>query len=287
MKIHLLPRQLVIGSRRYLLTALVSFAALTSLSSFAHAQANGDSSPNDSDARIEQSIRQESERLNSEDAEVRRDAVLRLGWIQRPQSSRAAVRALMDPAEFVRAAATQAILSLPPDEALTVLLPVLNDKKPFVRQEAAFAMGKGHLTAAVPTLINLMQTDQYLHVRAAAAVALGQIGDVSAVDALAAALKGVAEGKIRDKERTEFEFLRRSAAEGLGLIGSPAAVPALIDALGRATEPDDVRRECARALGLIADPSSGPALQAVLQDRDPYLSRLAQDALVRINKNKN
>ena len=238
------------------------------------------------DARFEQNVRHESARLISEDAEVRRDAVLRLGWMERPESSRAAARALTDPSEFVRAAATQAVLSLPPDEALSVLLPVFGDKKPFVRQEAAFALGKGRFTSAVPTLVNLMQTDEYLHVRAAAAVALGQIGDASAVDALSAALKGVAEGKLRDKEKTEFEFLRRSAAVGLGLIGSRAGVPALIDALGRATEPDDVRRECARALGLIADPSSATALRAVLQDRDPYLSRLAQDALDRINLNK-
>jgi HEAT repeat protein len=241
----------------------------------------------ETDPLVQQQITFQKQRLGSSDVEERRDAVLHLGSLRRAEASRAAAPALNDPVESVRAAACGAVVFMPGDEAAGYLRPVLRDKRPFVRQEAAFALGQTRSRTATADLITTMQTDRYLSVRGAAAVALGQIGDASAVDSLSAALKGVAEGKISDKEKTEFEFLRRSAAVSLGQIGSRAGVPELIAALGRGTEPDDVRREAARSLGLIADPSSEAALRAVLQERDPYLSRLAQSALDRIGAAKN
>ncbi|HMF55334.1 MAG TPA: HEAT repeat domain-containing protein [Pyrinomonadaceae bacterium] len=45
---------------------------------------------------------------------------------------------------------------------------------------------------------------------------------------------------------------------------------------------EDVRRESARSLGLIADPSALPALRSALESHDPYLSRIAYEALHKI-----
>jgi HEAT repeat protein len=59
-------------------------------------------------------------------------------------------------------------------------------------------------------------------------------------------------------------------------------VPALIFALSDEKAGDDVRREAALALGLIADPAAVPALKSALAARDPYLSRLAYEALLKI-----
>jgi HEAT repeat protein len=210
-----------------------------------------------------------------------------LGWIKRPESSRVAATALNDVNESVRAAACSAVFFLPGDEPASVLIPVLSDKQPFVRQEAAFALGKTHSHAATKALLNTMQSDRYLAVRTATAVALGQIGDPAATASLASALKGVIEGKPKDKSKTELEFLRRAAAVALGQMGDRAGVPELIAAISRETEPSDVRREAARALGVIGDSSSTSALRSVLQDRDPYLSQLAQEALDRIRGVKN
>ncbi|MEO6393847.1 MAG: HEAT repeat domain-containing protein [Pyrinomonadaceae bacterium] len=285
MTIHLVVEHFSICSRLLLCAMVVGFAcaAVAVGSVFAQDVSLGErttiSAASAEEATVRNQISLQQQRLSSNDVEERRDAVLKLGWIKRPESSRIAASALNDPNEKVRAAACAAVLSLPPDEAVSVLMPALSDKRPFVRQEAAFALGQTRSGTAALSLINTLQTDEYLNVRAAAALALGQIGAATSVDVLSATLKGVAEGKIRDKDKNEFEFLRRSAAVALGQIGSRSGVPALIDALGRATEPDDVRREAARSLGVIADPSSIPALKAVLADRDPYLSRIAQDGL--------
>ncbi|HKQ53948.1 MAG TPA: HEAT repeat domain-containing protein, partial [Pyrinomonadaceae bacterium] len=85
------------------------------------------------------------------------------------------------------------------------------------------------------------------------------------------------------KKVEEDEFVRRAAAISLGQIGSRESVPALVEALSDTRAPSDVRRECARSLGIIGDPSAVPALRSVLAAQDPYLSRIAFDALRKID----
>ncbi|HYE64156.1 MAG TPA: HEAT repeat domain-containing protein, partial [Pyrinomonadaceae bacterium] len=87
---------------------------------------------------LQREIERQRQRLASSDIEERRDAVMRLGWMKRPESSRVAASALNDPAEIVRATAAHAVLSLPPDEAVNVLAPLLQDRREFVRQETAY-----------------------------------------------------------------------------------------------------------------------------------------------------
>jgi HEAT repeat protein len=57
----------------------------------------------------------------------------------------------------------------------------------------------------------------------------------------------------------------------------------LIAAISNKRLSDDVRREAARTLGLIGDPAAVPALRAALAASDPYLSRLAYEALLKIS----
>jgi HEAT repeat protein len=236
---------------------------------------------------LQQEIERERRRLSSADQEERRDAVMRLGWMKRPESSRAASSALSDSSAIVRATATRAVLSLPPEEAAAALLPLLQDKDEFVRQETAYAIGLTRSRTAVQPLITLLINDKRSGVRGAAAVALGQLGDDAAAAPLADTLERrvAASGlfnKIRRSKTPENEFVRRAAAHSLGQIRSRVAVPALIFALSDEKAGDDVRREAARALGLIADPAAIPALKNALDARDPYLSRLAYEALLRI-----
>jgi HEAT repeat protein len=236
---------------------------------------------------LQQQIERERRRLSSSDKEERRDAVMRLGWMKRPESSRAAAVALGDSSPVVRATATRAVLSLPPDEAAALLLPLLTDKDEFVRQEAAYALGPTGSRIAVQPLVALLLNDKQSGVRGAAAVSLGQIGDESAAAPLAESLDRRLKGsgflsKIRRSTSPENEFVRRAAAVSLGQIGSRVAVPALMSTLADEKAGDDVRREAARALGQIGDPSAIPALKNVLTSRDPYLSRLAFEALRRI-----
>jgi len=193
---------------------------------------------------------------------------------------------------MIRATAAHSILSLPVDEAIAALLPLLNDKQEFVRQQAAYALGETHSDRAVAALANIMSGDKENSVRGAAAVALGEIGDTAAVLSLTAILDpgGVAAvpgKKQKGKRKTENEFVARAAARSLGLIGSRQGVASLSRVLTDETRPGDLRREAATALGLIGDAAAIPALRSVLGSEDPHLARTAQEALKQIDRRSN
>ena len=226
--------------------------------------------------------------MSSSETEERRDAVTRLGAMKRADSSRVAANGLHDPAPIVRATAALAILSLPSEEAVQLLLPLLQDREEFVRQEAAYALGQIRSRAAVPALLNVLEQDKKDSVRGAAAVALGQIGDESAAIPLTNYLgrRVPASGilnRARRKKKDENEFVRRAAAHSLGQIRSRAAVPALVDVLRDERAPDDVRREAAASLGLIGGQEAINALRGILTARDPYLSDIAYESLLKIS----
>jgi len=233
---------------------------------------------------LQREIERQRARLAASDAEERRDAVLRLGAIARPDSSRAALAALNDSAPLVRATAARSILSLPAAEAAARLVPLLRDRDEFVRREAAYALGETRSLIAVEPLVVALARDREAGGRGAAAVALGMIGDERAVPALTEALgRRIARtgffNRITFRKQEENDFVRRASAVALGQIGSRESAPALIAVLANERAGDDVRREAARALGLIGDPSAIPALRSALTASDPYLSRIAIESL--------
>ena len=234
-------------------------------------------------------IEVERARLSSADVEERRDAVMRLGAMGRPEASRAAAAALADTSPVVRATAARAILSLGPGETSTLILPLLRDRDEFVRREAAYALGFTRSHVGVAELIRLLEADKQASVRAAAAVALGQIGDPSAATALAGALarrlpaRGLL-ARITRRRVEEDEFVRRASAVSLGQLRSREAVPVLITTLSDERAPADVRREAARALGLIGDPSAEAALRAAVISNDPHLATTAFEALRKLGR---
>lgn len=238
---------------------------------------------------LQRAIERERARLSSLEQEERRDAVMRLGAMARPEASRVAAAALGDASQVVRATAARAVLSLGPGEASTLILPLLRDRDEFVRREAAYALGLTRSLVGVSELIRALETDKQASVRGAAAVALGQIAAPTTIPALVGALvsrrlpaKGIL-GRITRRRVEEDEFVRRAAAVSLGQIGSREAVPALIEALSNERAPADVRREAARSLGLIGDPAAIPALRSALAARDPYLSGIAFEALRKLD----
>jgi HEAT repeat protein len=232
---------------------------------------------------IQREIELQRRRLTSSEVEERRDALMRLGNLKRPDASRAAVAGLRDQLPIVRAAAAHAILFLPSLEASTLLIPLLQDKSEFVRRETAYALGEMRSRAAVEPLAHLLLIDKDAGVRGAAAVALGEIKDESGIPALSQALGGppLTQKKKKPKGETN-EFVLRAAARSLGQIRSRAAVEILIGALGNKDHAGDVRREAAIALGLIGDSAAVPALRAAFLSEDPYLSEAARDALRRL-----
>lgn len=232
-------------------------------------------------------IEKQRQRLSSSEVEERRDALMRLAALRHPDASRVAVSALDDTAPIVRATASAAVLCLPSEEGATALLPLLSDKDEFVRQEAAYALGRTRSKSAITPLIERLSKDNKDGVRGAAAVALGQIADESAVVSLARALSpqtAIPSGESHKSKGEKNVFVLRAAAVSLGQIGSRAGLPALVATLENEKADDDVRREAARALGLIGDPSAEPALRKVLTARDAYLAHAAHEALSRISR---
>ena len=235
---------------------------------------------------VQRELERQRRRLKSEDIEERRDALMRLGNLKRPDASRVAAAGLTDVAPIVRVTAAHAILSLPPADAATLLIPLLQDKSEFVRREAAYALGQTRSRAAVAPLEIVLLNDKETGVRGAAAVALGEIGDESAGPALTRVLAGQPGTKKKAKAESNV-FVMRAAARSLGQIKSRAGVDVLIAALANEANDNDVRREAATALGLIGDTAAGPALQAAFASIDPYLSEAAHAALRRLKSTKN
>jgi HEAT repeat protein len=227
---------------------------------------------------VQREIERQRQRLSSADIEERRDALMKLGSLRRPDASKVAAAGLSDFEPVVRVTAAHAILSLPPAEAVTLLSPLLQDKLEFVRREAAYDLGETRSRTAVASLTNLLTSDKDAGVRGAAAVALGTIGDESAVPALSQVLVGRTEKK-KKAMAAENEFVMRAAARSLGQIRSRSAVEVLIATLANDDNESDLRREAATALGLIGDPAAGPALQTAFASSDPYLSEAARESL--------
>jgi HEAT repeat protein len=229
-------------------------------------------------------IEKQQNRLSSAEIEDRRDALTRLRALHHPEASRAAVAGLRDASAIVRVTAAAAVLSLPPDEGAAALLPLLNDKNEFVRQETAYALGKTRSRLATAPLIELFGREKKHSARGAIVVALGEVGDEAAVVTLAQVLRpelSALSSKKRSKKKENLLVLR-AAAHSLGQIGNRAAVPALVATLQDEQAESDVRRESAIALGLIGDTTALPALNVVTNAEDPYLARAAFDASRRI-----
>src|SRR5438309_10130552 len=97
---------------------------------------------NDRLTPIQREIEHQKQRLSSADIEERRDALMRLGNLQRPEAARVAAGALADAAPIIRATAAHAVGSLSSAEGTTLLIPLLKDKTEFVRRETAYALGE-------------------------------------------------------------------------------------------------------------------------------------------------
>ena len=162
-----------------------------------------------------------------------------------------------------------------------MLLPLLQDRDEFARREAVYALGMTHSRSATAAVVERLLNDKEDGVRAAAAVALGDIADQTSVVTLSTVLTGEAQRKGKSERN---DFVLRACATALGRIRSPAGVPALITALQNEKLSSDVRREAAAALGMIGDPSAVNALNQAVNSSDPYLSRIAFESLKKISR---
>ncbi|HQG93438.1 MAG TPA: HEAT repeat domain-containing protein [Acidobacteriota bacterium] len=137
-------------------------------------------------------------------------------------------------------------------------------KDSFVRLSAAQALGNlGDISALEPLIKTLGDRDE--SVRTAAIAALGALGDGRALPPLVAALTGTA------------WRVRQAAAEALGSLGDPRALAPLIQALDD-SEPQ-VRQAVAGALGWLRDPRAVAPLIRALGDDQGDVRRASAESL--------
>ncbi len=291
------------GWRRFAAGVVLSLATLN----FAHslsAQTPDRSNWPEIEARLNRQL--------SGDIEQRRSALFEIRNFRTEQASRLAIPALKDTNEIVRATAAASVIFLPKAEAVSVLTPLLDDKAEFVRREAAYALGNVESQTAAAPLLRRLQKEKLFEVRNASVIALGQSGDLSAIDALV---------KILEKSpKEDEEFLRRSAARSIGQIAQiiragksgvltpqnflpdkfkdtradtaapPAtftpAIAVLTRVLQNKNESADTLREAAYSLGAIGDMSSVSVLRSNLNGPDPYLAEICKEALLKIENPK-
>ncbi len=257
-----------------------------------------------------------AEQIKFGTTEVKRDALFQIRNLRNETASRIAIPALSDTEEIVRATAAFAVIYLLKDEAFSALSPLLSDSSELVRRETAYALGKVQSLAAVPLLIQTFQKDKISNVKNACIVALGDMGDVSAVDFLTQILKR--------KPKDADDFLRRSVSRSIGQIAQiiqiqksqvvtpkdflpdkykeielpkyakltdefPAfreTLPLLTQVLQNSKESNDTKREAAFALGAIGDNAAISILQANLNNQDYYLAEICKESLKKIQINR-
>lgn len=178
---------------------------------------------------------------------------------------------------------------------------VSNDKDPYVRYDAARALGDIRHLDAVYTLTEALQKDNSWMVKSGCACALGKIGSDKAVHALKSILvtdagieasrtrktaawalaktgeKGVEalSFSLRDNERST----RRRAAWALIQIGDPA-IPHLIRSLRDTNK--FARARSAMVLGWIGNKKAVHSLSWTLNDKEPMVRKKAAWALGKI-----
>ena len=148
--------------------------------------------------------------------------------------------------------------------------------KPNFSYEEWFAKGRS-IPGSVDVLAQLLQSEDPSRpsgIGARAAYALGWIGDRSkrVVDALLTSLGSKDTG------------LRMEAASALGHQGGADVLHVLEALLTNENEELNVRANACISIGRLRVPSSEPLLRRILQDKNKFLARSAQEALRLLNE---
>jgi len=141
----------------------------------------------------------------------------------------------------------------PLQHARKVLMGLYKEQQTSPGKEAALALGR-LCTKAIPALLEALGSHD-ANVRVNATIALGRIGDKSAVTALLPLLKDP-----RERVRTQV-------ARSLGELGDQRAAPALVEALRDSNL--EVRKEAVTALGELRVPETLEAMLEALKDLPP------------------
>lgn len=238
------------------------------------------------------SVKEQLARLASGSDEQRLDAVARLanyfessmGRPIDPDLLPGLTRSLQsDSSPVVRALAARALGISGDSRVIAPLTGALaKEREIAVRKSILYALARYpfNSTAAASTsllpLLPLLQ-DKNAEIRSTAAFALAEIRDPASAPHLLSFLQ--------KQRKDEDAFGRSHAARALGVLAYREALDTLVASLNNKDDFHAVRREAAGAIGLLAGESDGLAIEALrnsIKSDDPYLSRIAENALSQI-----
>lgn len=196
--------------------------------------------------------------LSHEDSDVRRWAIYDLEQFPPEHTVEHLLVGVEDEHRAVREAAAEVFNSVPADQCLRLLIPLLGSPRIEVRNLVAAIVAKFD-AAAVDYLLEALDHGNE-DVRKFSVDNLGLIRSDRAVEGLAKALYD------------PVENVGVSAAEALGKIRSVKAMPHLVKAF---QDRDYLKRECAEALGLLGNPEAAHFLMEQFFTADELLVKYA------------
>lgn len=204
------------------------------------------------------------------DVSIRVAAAKALGGLEDKEalpSLIAAIRASGTP-EPVRDAALEAVETIGSDTAVKAVIELLEtgDTGPSRRARLLVALGRFKAKPAVAPILGTLE-DPAPEVRAAAAEALGKIGQ----------LEGVG-GPLRRLLADRVVAVRKAAITALGVLADRNAIPELM----AASHTEETRFEATQALAAMPDLRALQVYLAGLADKSPDLRKVSADALGRI-----
>ncbi|MCR4290013.1 MAG: HEAT repeat domain-containing protein [Candidatus Scalindua sp.] len=253
---------------------------------------------------INKEIQNEGDLLHA--AIVQKNIVWTLGLIKNKSAVEPLIKRLETADSDLKREIILALKMIGNKQAVPVLKEILlNDENPYVRFDAARALGSIENTDSVFTLLRAMKTDESFLVKGSCAEALGKLGDNRAANALKTLLNtdaGENASWARDRAALALSKIglggiealvsslgasgtstRRRASWVLMDIGDPA-VPYLLSALREISSL--ARKRAAMVLGWIGNKEAVLPITWALADEDPEVKKMAIWALGKIGEDK-
>lgn len=216
-------------------------------------------------------LNQVSHQLESANSRDRLLALVSLRNVEAEQAVPLIMKVINDDNLQIRSMAVFALGIKPTPDCLPALLKILETETDYgIRADAAGALGYLRDLRAFEPLLRLFYEDVEWLVRFSAAVSLGNLGDPRAYDALVGALQ------------TGEPILQQASIAALGEIGDVRCVGEVL----KFAQSEDwlTRQRLADALGNLPTPKTRSALQYMAKDPHAQVALAAEFALEKVEK---
>lgn len=193
---------------------------------------------------------------------------------------------------------------VPDEQAVPLILKVVEDEHQQVRAFAVFALGLKRTEACLPVLLHILKSDEDYGIRADAAGALGYLEDKRAYESLVRAFyedvewlvrfsAAVALGNLKDPRAYDLLVSALDESDGLVQQGAIAALGEIgdiraVDRLLKFVPSEDwlIRQRLAQALGNLPTTKSRSALEYLSRDPQSTVASTALHGLRQLDSNE-